>query len=196
MRHRKAGRKLGMDSSARKAMFKNMVTSLMLHGTIRTTEARAKELRRHADRIVTIGKNAPSPTQIEALEGDARQKAQAERVYAIRRTRQWVNNDDAVEKVFGEYAERFRARPGGYTRVVKAGRRDGDNARMAVIQLVEAFEPTVAEVPEEKAEAVAEPEAEEVEAVPEAAVEEPEAASEAEDSGPEAEETEAPESQV
>ncbi|MBW1877832.1 MAG: 50S ribosomal protein L17 [Deltaproteobacteria bacterium] len=169
MRHRKAGRKLGMDSSARKAMFKNMVTSLLLHGTIRTTEARAKELRRYADRIVTIGKKAPSITQIDALEGDAKQKAEAARVHAIRRTRQWVNNDDAVTKVFGEYAERFRARPGGYTRVVKAGRRDGDNAAMAVIQLVEAFE---AKEPEE---AVSETEPEDVEVAPEGEIEDDEA---------------------
>jgi len=169
MRHRKAGRKLGMDSSARKAMYKNMVTSLMLHGTIRTTEARAKELRRFADRIVTIGKNAPSLSQIEVLEGEDRQKAVAARVHAIRRTRQWVNNDEAVDKVFGEYAERFRARPGGYTRVVKAGRRDGDNARMAVIQLVEAFEPkeAVAETEPEEPAVENEPEPAPVEATPE-----------------------------
>ena len=59
MRHRKSGRKFGMDSSARKAMLRNMVTSLILHGQIKTTEERAKELRRHAERLITIGKRAP-----------------------------------------------------------------------------------------------------------------------------------------
>lgn len=134
MRHRKSGRKLNMDSSARKAMFRNMVTSLMLHGQIRTTEARAKELRRFAERIISLGKNAPA---VDGLEGDALQAARAARVHAMRQARRWINNDEAIERLFGEYAERFRARPGGYTRVVKAGRREGDNAPMAVIQLVE-----------------------------------------------------------
>ena len=69
MRHRKSGRKLNMDATARKAMFRNMVTSLMLHGQIKTTLARAKELRRHADRMITIGKKAPSRAVIDSLSG-------------------------------------------------------------------------------------------------------------------------------
>ena len=136
MRHRKSGRKFNMDSSQRKAMFRNMVTSLMLHGQIRTTEARAKELRRFADRVITIGKKAPSRSAIDGLSGEEARQAKADRVAAIRRVKQWVNNDDALALVFDEYAERFRARPGGYTRVVKAGIRPGDNAKMAVIALV------------------------------------------------------------
>ena len=136
MRHRKSGRKFNMDASQRKAMFRNMVTSLMLHGQIRTTEARAKELRRFADRVITIGKKAPSQSSIEGLSGDEARQAQADRVAAIRRVRQWVNNDEALALVFDEYAERFRSRPGGYTRVVKTGVRAGDNAKMAVISLV------------------------------------------------------------
>ena len=146
MRHRKSGRKLGMDSSQRKAMFRNMVTSLMLHGQIKTTEARAKDLRRFADKVITLGKNAPSASDIEALEGADLATAKAARVHAIRQVKLYLNNDDAMGKVFGEYAERFQARPGGYTRVVKAGRRDGDNAAMAVIQLVESYDPTAAPV--------------------------------------------------
>lgn len=142
MRHRKSGRKLGMNSSARKAMFRNMVTSLMLHGTIRTTEARAKELRRVADKVITLGKNAPSPAAIDLLEGDARQQARARRVHALRQAQLLVGDDAALDKVFGEYAQRFRTRPGGYTRVIRAGRRDGDNAEMAVVQLVEAYDPS------------------------------------------------------
>ena len=140
MRHRKAGRKLGMDTPARKAMLRNMVTSLMLHGQIRTTQAKAKELRRYAEKVITIGKRAPAVATFDGLEGDDLQKARAARVHAIRQAKLWLNDDDALQLVFGEYAERFAARPGGYTRVVKAGFRDGDNAPMAVIQLVEALE--------------------------------------------------------
>jgi len=138
MRHRKAGRKLGMDSSARKAMFRNMVTSLMVHGRIKTTKQRAKELRRVAERVISVGKRAPSLTDLEGLEGEALQQAKADRVAAIRRMKLWVNNDDAIQKLMGEYADRFRTRPGGYTRVVKLSRRRaGDNAEMAIIELVE-----------------------------------------------------------
>lgn len=136
MRHRKSGRKFGMDSSARKAMFRNMVTSLLLHGQIRTTTERAKELRRYADRVITLGKTAPSVESIEGLTGEEQATARAVRVHAIRRARLWVNDEDAMKKLFGEYAARFASRPGGYTRVIKAGFRPGDNAAMAVIQLV------------------------------------------------------------
>lgn len=134
MRHRKSGRKLGRNSSARKAMFRNMVTSLMLHGQIRTTEHKAKELRRHAERIITLGKSAPA---LDGLADDDLAAAKAKRVHLIRRARIVVNNDDAIDKVFGEYASRFATRAGGYTRVVKAGIRGGDNASMAIVQLVE-----------------------------------------------------------
>jgi large subunit ribosomal protein L17 len=137
MRHRKAGRKLGMNQTARKAMFRNMVTSLVLHERIQTTEARAKELRRFADRVVSIAKRAPSPQSFESLSGDELQQARAQRVHAIRRARRWLMDDDALSKLFDEVAPRFADRPGGYTRVVKAGFRPGDNAPMAVIEFVE-----------------------------------------------------------
>lgn len=151
MRHRKGGRKFNMDSSARKAMFRNMVTSLLIHGQIRTTTERAKELRKFADRVISIGKRAPTDSAIGALKGDEAQRARASRVHAIRRAKLWVNNDDAMEKLFGEYAERFQTRPGGYTRVVKANRRAGDNANMAIIQLVEAYESPTAPKKKKKA---------------------------------------------
>jgi large subunit ribosomal protein L17 len=125
-----------MNQSARKAMYRNMVTSLMLHGQIRTTQARAKELRGYAEKVITLGKNAPSVESCEGLSGEELAKAKAVRVPAIRRARRWVNNADAMEKIFGEYASRFAERAGGYTRVVKAGWRAGDNADMAIIQLV------------------------------------------------------------
>lgn len=135
-----SGRRLDMDGQQRKAMFRNMTTSLMNLGQIRTTEARAKELRRFAERLISIAKRAPSAADVEAATGDALLQAKADRVSAIRRLKEWLQDDSSVEKVMNEYADRFRTRPGGYTRVVKAGRpRPGDNAPMAVIQLVEAW---------------------------------------------------------
>jgi len=145
MRHRMSGRRLDMPGDQRKAMFRNMSTSLMNHGQIRTTEARAKELRRFVERLITIAKRAPSAADLEAATGDALVKVKADRVTAIRRLKEWLQDDTSVEKVMNEYADRFRTRPGGYTRVVKAGRpRPGDNAPMAVIQLVEAWNGTPA----------------------------------------------------
>ena len=136
MRHRKSGRKFDTNSPHRKAMFRNMVTSLLVHGQIRTTTQRAKELRRVADKVISIGKRAPSLADVESLSGDEQQQARAARVSAIRRAKRWVNDDDAVKALFGEYADRFRTRPGGYTRIIKANFRPGDNAEMAVIALV------------------------------------------------------------
>ena len=139
MRHRKSGRKFDTNSSHRKAMFRNMVTSLMVHGQIKTTTQRAKELRRVADRVISMGKRAPSASEIEALSGAEQAQAKADRVAAIRRARNWVNNPDALKRIFGDYADRFASRPGGYTRIVKAGFRAGDNAEMAFIALVEEY---------------------------------------------------------
>jgi len=136
MRHRKAGRKFGRNSSSRKAMFRNMVTSILRHEQVRTTEAKAKEVRRFVERVVTLGKNAPSVAAIEALPAEEQQEARAARVHAIRRARLWVNDVEVLRKVFGEYADRYQDRAGGYTRVIKAGVRAGDNAPMAVIELV------------------------------------------------------------
>lgn len=161
MRHRKAGRKLGMDSSARKAMFRNMVTSLMVHGRIKTTQARAKELRRFAERVISVGKRAPSMADLDGLSGEELKQAKADRVAAIRRMKLWVNNDEAIGKLMGEYADRFRTRPGGYTRVVKLSRRrPGDNAEMAVIELVEKLGTSTASSPDDEPTVVSAPDSE------------------------------------
>ncbi len=136
MRHRNSGRKFGMDGTQRKAMFRNMVTSLLSHGEIQTTLMRAKDLRGIAERVLSLGKRAPS---VEGLEGSALATARAQRVAAIRRARLWIHDDEALAKIFGEYAERFRTRPGGYTRILKLGNRPGDQAPMAIIRLVEAL---------------------------------------------------------
>ena len=122
MRHQKSGRKLGRESAHRKALMRNMVTSLIMHGRIKTTDAKAKELRRHADRMVTLGKS--------------------QTVSARRRARRFVRTDAALRRLFDEIAPRFATRAGGYTRIVKIGSRRGDAAPVSLIEFTEALETT------------------------------------------------------
>lgn len=192
MRHRKAGRRLGRNSSHRKAMYRNMVTSLMVHGQIKTTEAKAKELRRIADKIITMGKRVP-PSSLEGLKGEELKAAQARRLHFIRRVRRWVNSPEAIERLFGEYAERFAKRPGGYTRILKTGFRSGDDAPMALIQLVGDFSESDAK-PKKAAAAPAPAEEAAVEATEEAPVEAAETPAEDAEEAPSAEAAEAEES--
>ncbi len=117
MRHRKLHGKLGRTSAHRKAMFRNMVTSLLEHERLETTDAKAKELRRLADRMITLGKR-----------GDLHARRQALSV---------VRSKDVTAKLFGELAERYKERPGGYTRVLKLRRRVGDAAPLSLIELVD-----------------------------------------------------------
>ena len=117
MRHRVGGRKLNRTSSHRKAMFANMAASLLQHEQIVTTLPKAKDLRPIVERLITLGKK-----------GGLHNKRQA---FAR------LRNDDVVAKLFGPLAERYAERPGGYTRVLKAGFRYGDAAPMAVIELVD-----------------------------------------------------------
>ncbi len=117
MRHLKAGRKLGRSASHRKAMFRNMVTSLIEHGSITTTDAKAKEVRRYAERMITLGKK--------------------QTVAARRRARRFVRTDAALARLFGEIAPLFADRPGGYTRVIKLGVRRGDAAPLSMVELTE-----------------------------------------------------------
>ena len=135
MRHRKAGRKLGRNSSHRKAMFRNMATSFLEHGQITTTLAKAKELRSYVEPLITLARPF-APSTFDSLSEEEKSKATILRLNAIRRVRRVVNNKVAMQRLFGEYAELFKERPGGYTRVVKAGYREGDNAPMAVICIV------------------------------------------------------------
>lgn len=144
MRHLKGGKRLGLDSSHRKAMLRNMVTSLLEHGRIRTTETRAKEVRRLADRVITLSKRVPHAS-LASLSGDALDEANARRVHAVRMARRWVDDRVVLEKIFSEYSDRYAQRPGGYTRVLKLGRRPGDLAAMALVELVTEAYPPVAE---------------------------------------------------
>ncbi len=116
MRHRKAGTKLNRTASHRNAMFRNMVTSLFEHGRIQTTDAKAKELRRWADHMVTLAKR-----------GDLHARRQALAV---------MRDKTVVHKLFEEAADRFGDRAGGYTNVVKIGRRRGDSAPISLVELV------------------------------------------------------------
>jgi large subunit ribosomal protein L17 len=117
MRHRHGYRKLNRTASHRKAMFSNMTVALLTHEQIKTTLPKAKELRRFTDRMITLGKR-----------GD---------LHARRQAHAFLRDDDAVAKLFAGLAERYKERPGGYTRVLKAGFRYGDSAPMAVIELVD-----------------------------------------------------------
>ena len=117
MRHQKSGRKLNRTSSHRRAMFRNMASSLFRHEEIRTTLPKAKELRRVAEPLITMAKN-PSL---------------ARRRLAFSRLRDSV----AVSKLFDDLGPRFQDRPGGYTRILKCGFRAGDNAPMALVQLLD-----------------------------------------------------------
>ncbi len=117
MRHRKSGRKLGRNSSHRKAMFRNMTVSLLEHEAIKTTLPKAKELRRVAEPLITL----------------AKEDSVANRRLAFARTR----SDAAVGKLFGELGPRYQDRPGGYLRILKMGYRAGDSAPMAFVELVD-----------------------------------------------------------
>lgn len=117
MRHLKSGRKLNRTSAHRRAMLGNMVTSLLLHEQVETTDAKAKELRRWADRMVTLGKRGT--------------------LHARRQALAFVRDRKVVAKLFDEIATRFKERPGGYTRITKLGIRQGDAAALSMIELTE-----------------------------------------------------------
>ncbi len=116
MYHGKAGRKLGRTSSHREAMFRNMVTSVIKHERIRTTDAKAKEVRKIAEKMITLGKR-----------GD---------LHARRQALAFVRDKEMVKKLFGELSERYRERHGGYTRIVKVGYRAGDNAPVSILEFI------------------------------------------------------------
>jgi len=117
MRHNKAGRRLGRKTSHREAMFRNMVTSLLDHGKITTTDAKAKEIRVVAERMITLGKR-----------GD---------LHSMRLAASVIREKPVVSKLFSTIAPRYKERLGGYTRIIKLGIRQGDAAPLSLIELVE-----------------------------------------------------------
>ncbi|MFQ5455946.1 MAG: 50S ribosomal protein L17 [Nitrospirota bacterium] len=116
MRHKKDGRKLGRDSAHRKALFRNLVTSLFKHEKIETTLAKAKELRSISDKMITLAKKGSLHNRRAALS--------------------FIQEKDVVKKLFDDIGSRFTDRNGGYTRVIKTRRRLGDGAEMAIVELV------------------------------------------------------------
>jgi large subunit ribosomal protein L17 len=120
MRHARSGKKLGRDSSHRKALYANLAGSLIEHGRIKTTEAKAKAVKPLAEQMITLGRR-----------GDLAARRQASSV---------LRSKDVVHVLFAEVAPRFADRPGGYTRIVKLGPRQGDAADMVYLELVD-YEP-------------------------------------------------------
>lgn len=116
MAHRIAGRRLGRPANHRLAMFRNQVTDLLRHGKIVTTEAKAKEVRSIAEKVITLGRHGT--------------------VHARRRALRIVSDKDVVKKIFDDLGPRYSDRPGGYTRIIKLGTRQGDGASMAQLELV------------------------------------------------------------
>jgi large subunit ribosomal protein L17 len=117
VRHRKSGRKLGRDSAQRKALYSNLASALIEHGRIKTTEAKAKEVRPIVEEMITLGKR-----------GD---------LAAHRHAVAFLRSKAIAHTLFAEVAPRFAERPGGYTRIVKIGPRQGDAARMVYLELVD-----------------------------------------------------------
>jgi large subunit ribosomal protein L17 len=134
VRHQKAGRKLGRDSAHRKALYANLVSSLIEHGRIKTTEAKAKETRPIVEQMITLGKRGDLAAHRQAV--------------ALLRSK------PIVRLLFAEVAPRFADRPGGYTRIVKLGPRQGDAARMVFLEFVD-YEPRGVMMPERQDAAVA-----------------------------------------
>ena len=134
MRHLKAGRKLGRTSSHRRAMYSNMVASLVTHGQIETTEAKAKELRSIADRTIHWGVGVHELVKKGTKKLSDIERAQV--VHAKRMARRVLKNEDALDRLFAEVAPELASHPGGYTRVLKTRYRVGDAARMALVALV------------------------------------------------------------
>ena len=116
MRHQVSGRRFDMPTDQRVAMFRNLTTQVLKHGSIRTTEARAKEVRPIVEKMITLGKRGT--------------------LHARRQALAYVFEPDVVDRLFGELASGYAGRPGGYTRIQKIGPRHGDGAMMAQLELV------------------------------------------------------------
>lgn len=146
MRHRKSGRQFGRNTSHRRAMLRALTANLVLHERIETTDTKAKELKRVAERVITratrLGNVAYTPHDKLSASDRARRLAAQQQVgrflqrFGVKHDGVQSEKVDLVEKVFVDLAKRFEKRPGGYTRIVKLGRRRGDNAPMALVEFV------------------------------------------------------------
>ena len=162
MRHGKSGRQFGRNTSHRRAMLRALTANLVAHERIETTDAKAKELRRVAERLITrairLGPIAYTPHAELSIADRARRQAAQQQVGTFLRRFQVTQDGeestkvDLIEKVFVDLAKRFKSRPGGYTRIIKLGRRRGDNAPMSLIEFVDQGEPRAAVEPNADAE--------------------------------------------
>ena len=123
MRHHRAGKKLGRDAPHRKALYANLTSALIEHGRIKTTAAKAKEVRPVAEQMITLGRRGGVPARRQALK--------------------YLRSQDVVHKLFSEVGPRFVDRPGGYSRIVRIGPRQGDAAEMVYLELVDFVPPEV-----------------------------------------------------
>jgi large subunit ribosomal protein L17 len=117
VRHHRAGKKLGRDASHRKALYSNLAGSLIVHGRIKTTVTKAKAVKPIAEKMITLGR-----------QGD---------IHSRRQATAFLRSQDVVHKLFSEVGPRFKARPGGYSRIIRIGPRPGDAAEMAYLELVD-----------------------------------------------------------
>ena len=137
MRHHRSGKKLGRDSAHRKALYSNLAGSLIEHGRIKTTVAKAKAVRPIAEKMITLGRRGDLAARRQALA--------------------YLRSNDVVHMLFADVAPRFTDRPGGYTRIVKLGPRPGDAAEMAYLELVDYVPPAPVARPVREPEEVAAP---------------------------------------
>src|SRR5262245_31800339 len=146
MRHRNRGRKLSRTAQHRRALFANLANALIEHERITTTDAKAKDLRRVVEKLVTTAKRGLlAAEQAKKAQADAKKQGSdgkkyesaVQAVHARRSAYSVLRSRESVERLFGALAERYRERAGGYTRVLKAGRRAGDNAPISIIELVD-----------------------------------------------------------
>jgi large subunit ribosomal protein L17 len=134
MRHQRAGLHLSRTSSHRRALFSNLIASLFTHERIRTTDAKAKQTRRLAERTITLARRLGD---VLSKEPDARTAEERARVvHAVRLARRVVRDRGAVVKLFDEIGPRYLGRPGGYTRIIKVGNRPGDAAPVSILELI------------------------------------------------------------
>ena len=151
MRHKNSGRQFSRNSSHRRAMLRALTANLIAHERIETTDAKAKELRRVAERVITkarrLGEVAYTPHDKLSLSDRARRHAAQQQVAKFLQRFATIDNNeddpkkvDLIEKVFVELAQRYKDRAGGYTRITKVGNRRGDNAPISIIELVAADE--------------------------------------------------------
>lgn len=136
MRHNSLRNRFGRTTSHRLAMMRNMITNLLRHEYMETTIPKAREVRRHAEKVITLGKRV-TRTAIEKASGEKKKELTAQRVHAMRLAGETVQDKEVLSKLFDEIAPRYETRNGGYTRLLKKGVRLGDGTEVGILELVD-----------------------------------------------------------